>query len=231
MAAVFDVQWMQMVSLRKLVQFRARGVGDLIPRHTLRIALLVRKRDHRIDSCGMRHRIKASTVIKAGPKPTALHCRNLRLLDWAHTRVPSDHGAALVRRMFVDKDRVQRIWQREGLKVSCQTERARNQVCAPHPPRCAPDIYGANMSRVHYRRAALSSGFSFGLGLLAANFGPRSAASGSATPARAYFNFVFRVSGFLGIMTECSWVRSMALPIRIDFRSYANCFAQSRHTT
>jgi hypothetical protein len=155
MAAVFDVQWMQMVSLRKLVQFRARGVGDLIPRHTLRIALLVKKRDHRIDSCGMRHRIKASTVIKAGPKPTALHCRNLRLLDWAHTRVPSDHGAALVRRMFVDKDRVQRIWQREGLKVSCQTERARNQVCAPHPPRCAPDIYGANMSRVHYRRAAL----------------------------------------------------------------------------
>ena len=48
MAAVFDVQWMQMVLLRKLVQFRTRGVGDLIPRHILRIALLVGKRDHRI---------------------------------------------------------------------------------------------------------------------------------------------------------------------------------------
>jgi len=37
-----------MVLLRKLVQFRTRGVGDLIPRHILRIALLVGKRDHRI---------------------------------------------------------------------------------------------------------------------------------------------------------------------------------------
>jgi hypothetical protein len=40
-AAVFDMQWMQMVSLRKLVQSRARGVGDVMPLHTLRIALLV----------------------------------------------------------------------------------------------------------------------------------------------------------------------------------------------
>jgi hypothetical protein len=52
------VQWMQMVSFRKLVQFRTRRVGDVIPRHTLRIALLVGKRDHRIDSCGMPHRRK-----------------------------------------------------------------------------------------------------------------------------------------------------------------------------
>jgi hypothetical protein len=35
------VQWMQMVSLRKLVQFRTDGVGDVKPLHTLRIALLV----------------------------------------------------------------------------------------------------------------------------------------------------------------------------------------------
>ena len=41
MAAVFDVQWMQMVSLRKLVQFRTRGVGDVMPLHTLRIAVLL----------------------------------------------------------------------------------------------------------------------------------------------------------------------------------------------
>jgi hypothetical protein len=31
MAAVFDVQWMQVVSFRKLVQFRTRGVGDVLP--------------------------------------------------------------------------------------------------------------------------------------------------------------------------------------------------------
>jgi hypothetical protein len=41
MAAVFDVQWMQIVSVRKLVQFRTRRVGDTVPLHTLRIALLV----------------------------------------------------------------------------------------------------------------------------------------------------------------------------------------------
>jgi hypothetical protein len=35
------VQWMQMVSLRKLVQFRTRGIGDVMPLHTLRIALLL----------------------------------------------------------------------------------------------------------------------------------------------------------------------------------------------
>jgi hypothetical protein len=46
------VQWMQMVLLRKLVQFRTRGVGDLIPRHILRIALLVGKCDHRIGLLG-----------------------------------------------------------------------------------------------------------------------------------------------------------------------------------
>jgi hypothetical protein len=37
---------MQMVSLRKLVQFRTRGVGDVMPLHTLRIALLVAQRGH-----------------------------------------------------------------------------------------------------------------------------------------------------------------------------------------
>jgi hypothetical protein len=32
------VQWMQMVPLRKLVQFRTREVGNVMPLHTLRIA-------------------------------------------------------------------------------------------------------------------------------------------------------------------------------------------------
>jgi hypothetical protein len=53
MAAVFDVQWMQMISLCKLVQFRTRGVGDVMPLHTLRIALVVAQRDHRVGSGGM----------------------------------------------------------------------------------------------------------------------------------------------------------------------------------
>src|ERR1700730_15719737 len=47
----------------------------------------------------------------------------------------------------------------------------------------------------------------------------------------AYVSFVLTGLGILGGITQaaCEW--SIAFPMRISLKSYANCFAQSRHTT